>query len=125
MELLTVIIIIGVLATLGLSGYASIRENAFNREAFANLKLIRAAQKPFRLETNGYYNSGAFQPAAIRNINTNLKLSLSANNNRNWNYITRNDGCSQASRNGADLRNIRLRIREEWPDEPVLNATCP
>lgn len=86
LELLIVIIIVGVLATLLLPSFRPARESALNDEARANLKLIQAAEKIYKLEYNFYF------PAPAGSTNTNevdinqyLKLALPAASIK-WNY---------------------------------------
>jgi type II secretory pathway pseudopilin PulG len=85
MELLIVIIIVGIFSTLAITQYGGYRERALDREAIANLRLIQAAERIFRMEQGTYYPA-ALPDATTNNINTNLHLSLPTGNNRNWNY---------------------------------------
>ena len=82
LEMIVVIVIIGVLATLGFRQYMPVRESALSREAVANLRLIRAAERIYRMETTTYYPATGTENN-IGNINNNLKLSLTTNN---WGY---------------------------------------
>ena len=86
MELLVVIIIIGVLATLGLTHYGAYKEKTLDREAQANLKLIKAAEKIYRMENTFYYPSTG-STAVVSDINNYLKLQLTTTN---WNYKINN-----------------------------------
>jgi len=100
LEILVVIIIIGVLATLGISQYIPSREQAMSREAQANLKLITAAEKIYRMENGTFYPASGLQNN-VNTININLKLSLAATN---WAYeITGGTGTftATADRNGG------------------------
>ena len=80
MELLTVIIMIGILASIGLLNFTGVKEHALGKEAQANLKLIAAAERIYRMEIGTYYNPGT----NIDTINQELKLSLP--NTGVWNY---------------------------------------
>jgi prepilin-type N-terminal cleavage/methylation domain-containing protein len=82
LELMVVVIIIGVLATLGMINFASVRERVLDREAQANLRLIRAAERIYRMELSFYYPSGG-SSTSVSDINTNLRLQLTTSN---WNY---------------------------------------
>jgi prepilin-type N-terminal cleavage/methylation domain-containing protein len=101
LELLVVLIIIGVLSTLGITHYGGVREQALDREAVANVLLIMSAERIYRMEDDNqlwYYSNDVGQ------LNTNLKLSLSPGN---WNYNTVNAAgvfCVEAQRNGSDGR---------------------
>jgi prepilin-type N-terminal cleavage/methylation domain-containing protein len=83
LELIVVIIIIGVLATLGVAHYRVIQEQASGQEAVANLILIANAERIFRMENGFYYPSPAATQTAVDVINTNLRLTL---NERVWDY---------------------------------------
>ncbi len=130
-ELLTVIVIIGVLATLGLPNYVRSREQAFGREAWGNLNLIAVAEKTYRLEANPttyYIPSPPPPPPNIADINNNLKLLLSV---RNWDYsITggANTFTAYANRQGTGgYLDCQYSINES-PNEPVVasaSGTCP
>ena len=125
-EIIIVILIIGVLVTLAVTQYASYKETTLDKEAKANLKLIIAAEKIYKMETSLYYASGTTQPDAITNINTNLRLLLSTADNRNWDYLTTATAgtscCAQSTRNGGDARTFRMRHSE---NDPVSGSTCP
>jgi len=83
LEILVVIIIIGILAALSLIAYTSIKEQTLEKDAKANLKLIRSAEMVYKMEssTNSYIAC-----ANTTAINTNLKLSLPTGTNRSWDY---------------------------------------
>jgi prepilin-type N-terminal cleavage/methylation domain-containing protein len=91
-EIIVVLIIVGILVTLAISQFGPSRERALGKEAIANLKLIAAAEKIYRIENSFYYpNSGSQTSVSI--INSNLNLFLSE---KNWDYrIT--DGTSGES----------------------------
>jgi len=84
LELLIVIIIIGILATLAFLQYKPYRENTLDKEAEANLKLVYAAQRIYKFESDD--NIYLVPIANNTDINTNLKLQL-ATTSPNWNYI--------------------------------------
>lgn len=84
LELLIVIIIVGILATLALLQYKPYRENTLDKEAQANLKLIYAAERIYKFESdNNVYTNSVFLNNA--QINEDLKLQL-ATTNPNWIY---------------------------------------
>ena len=118
-ELIVVIIIIGILATLSITHLAR-REPVFDQEAIANLKVLQAAEKIHRIENNTYYPSIGSESNII-NINTNLKVLLPAGANRNWNYRVYNNGSCEAQRNGGDNRYWCLRIGDAEP----FAGQCP
>lgn len=134
LELVVVIVIIGILATLGFSQYYPLRERALDKEAEANLRLILAAERIWRMEdnSNDYYDSGAVNPQAILNINQNLRLFLPAAPNRNWDYTAVADNiadpntcCIQATRTGSDGRSWHIRSpTTAIPDPQPETDTC-
>ncbi|MGD9015336.1 MAG: hypothetical protein PVI33_04875 [Candidatus Omnitrophota bacterium] len=84
LELLTVVLIIGILVALTIPRFSAMRERALDKEAKANLKLIQAAEKIYRMEALIYYPTG--ENADTAGINTNLRLDLSTDADANWNY---------------------------------------
>ena len=87
-ELIVVLVILGILATYGISQYIPARERGLGREARASLKLVAAAEKIYRMRWGSYYAStGAGSQEHIQNLNTYLKLSLNAGALRSWDYV--------------------------------------
>ncbi len=123
MEMLIVIIIVGVLATLAIVQFGSYKENALDREAKSNLKLIRAAERVYRMEATSYYPS-AGSVNTISSINSNLKVDLNAAATRNWNYAVWSTGCARATRNGGNNRSFFIAISDA-DGEPDAGAGCP
>ncbi|MDD4909986.1 MAG: prepilin-type N-terminal cleavage/methylation domain-containing protein [Candidatus Omnitrophica bacterium] len=80
LEIMIVVVIIGILATLGVN-YRPIVESALNREAVVNLKLIAAGERVYRLERGEYYGS-----TQTSFLNTNLRLYLPMGPNVKWSY---------------------------------------
>ena len=104
-EILVVIVIVGILAALTLPNYMAIKEKTLDREAKANLALIRAAEKIYKMEEGNYYpSSGSISTIDV--INTNLRLSLPNSlpvTSRNWAYSLDNSsstGIGVATRSG-------------------------
>lgn len=120
-EMLVVIIIIGILAILALSQYGSGKERALDKEAIANLKLVSAAERIYRMEANFYYpytgDSGT-GTTGITNINTYLRLSLPAGTNRNWDYYIYSGGTS-----GFDARGARYNQPSGWARRYKMGTT--
>ena len=125
-ELLVVIIIIGILAAVALPQFGKTKERAIGKEAIANLKLIAAAEKIYRMETSAYYPSTGSE-SSVANINTNLKLSLTE---ANWDYSITGDASTftaYAYRNGSGgYLDCQYTITHDDADgEPNPNASCP
>lgn len=100
LELVVVIVIIGVLATLGVNHYGVARERAFQREAIANLRLMAAAERIVRMESatqsfaecfcSDNSSTGSFGcNNALDGCNIVLRLQLDATN---WMYWADDDG---------------------------------
>jgi prepilin-type N-terminal cleavage/methylation domain-containing protein len=138
-ELMIVVVIVGILATLGIAYMVPAKESAIDNEARANLRLTIAAERSRRMESTQYYPSvntvtatcttGGVQ-GHICHINEELRLLLPLGANRNWDYQTWANNaavppttCAQATRfNGPNVRTWRLRNTEA---DPVRASTCP
>jgi type II secretory pathway pseudopilin PulG len=122
MEILSVIIIIGILVAIVLPNFAPVREKVLDKEASANLELIQDAERFYKLQTDFYYpNSG--KTTVIDDINQNLKLSLPKGDDRKWDYSCSSNGCADATRySGPNARTWRLRIDES---DPTSGVVCP
>jgi len=83
-ELLVVIIIIGILAALAMPGFGVSKERVLDKEAKANLALIRAAEGVYKMES-GFYYPYSGNTAVITDINTYLRLDLPTGT-LNWDY---------------------------------------
>jgi len=93
LELVIVIVIVGILATLGIYPYISSRERALGDEARVNLQLIAAAERVWKMEsaTNAYTacsclcagNAVTCCNELAAGCNIFLRLSL---NTQNWTY---------------------------------------
>lgn len=120
LELLIVIIIVGILAGIAVPSYIKSRERAIDKEAKANLKLIIAASKIYKMENGSIYVS-----SVIGNLNSSLRLALPTGSSRNWDYSTSIDSnlsCARATRNGNDSRYFSLREDGEEPTGPNLGC---
>jgi len=71
MELMVVVIIVGILATIAIVQFSGPKEQSLEKEAKANLKLIAAAQKIYRMEVGSYVTAGN-----EKDINNRLRLML-------------------------------------------------
>lgn len=124
-EMMVVIVIIGILATIGLTQYTSTREKTLDKEAFSNLKMIRAAQKSYNMDWGNYYpapvSNSNISDSNITTINSKLKLFLHSGSNRSWNYTVNSTGCSQADRYNGPARSWNLTIDN---DGDPINGTC-
>jgi prepilin-type N-terminal cleavage/methylation domain-containing protein len=80
LELIVVIVILAVIAVISLPGFNTMKESSLNREASANLKLIQAAEKVYKVEMTTYYVA-----TNADGLNTYLRLALPTTGS-NWNY---------------------------------------
>ena len=83
-EIIIIILIIGILASLALPSYTKGKERALGKEAQANLIIISGAERNYKMETGNYYGS-----THVSDINENLLLSLvdvETNPNSQWDY---------------------------------------
>ncbi len=80
LEIIVVCVIVGILASLGLGSLTGPKEQTAEREAQANLKLIAAGEKVYRMELGGY--RGCANTAEVNNF---LRLLLPVTN-LNWEY---------------------------------------
>jgi prepilin-type N-terminal cleavage/methylation domain-containing protein len=131
MELMIVLVIIGILVTLSMTQYLPLRERAFDREVEANLRLIAAGERIWRMEdANNLYRACA--TTAL--VNTDLRLSLPINN-PNWNYQVftyagNTDFCVQAARVPVAPVPVRWwricapNVGARGPDPQPQNAAC-
>ena len=82
-ELIIVVIVVGILVSFGMPAYLKAKTKAIDREAQSQLKLIQAAQKVYRMETNNYI-------ACVDNDDCDTKLNTElppgTGNGGNWNY---------------------------------------
>ncbi|MCD6539230.1 MAG: prepilin-type N-terminal cleavage/methylation domain-containing protein [Candidatus Omnitrophica bacterium] len=118
-EVIIVVVIIGILATLAVPNYIKAVERTRNKEAISMLKLIQQAEKMYRLENNGYV-------ACNSNANCNNKLKLNLPSGGNWDYkVTNVDNNSKppkftakALRNGLDKRTWSI---DQDDKEPICS----
>ena len=100
LELLIVIVIIGVLATLAISQYKAVKENSMDKEAQNTLKLIYAQELIFKSANVSNAAAGSDTsyggPYATNSaINSGLDLKLPTTN-ENWDYSVLT--CTSSSR---------------------------
>jgi type IV pilus assembly protein PilA len=101
LEFLISVIILGVLIAIALPTYINIKEQSIDKEAYANLRILQAAQKIYKLDAGFYYGN----VSSIPTINSMLKLNLASSAKADWAYAVNNTGCVQARRvNGPNNR---------------------
>lgn len=134
LETVIVVVIISILVAIALPSYYGMKERDHDKDAGANLKLIMAAQKIYRMETGVYDIEDSGTPATdISNINSILRLSLPSGANRIWDYKAVADNvaspptsCVEATRTTVGLigASRSLSFRNTGNDDAVTGS-CP
>jgi type II secretory pathway pseudopilin PulG len=106
--LLVVIIIVGILSTIAVNTFFASTERARDREAQANLKLISAAEKIYRLENSGYIKLDT-----ATEINQVLRLTLPVDG-KYWTY--------SVAVSGADNSEFDASAQRVW-NKPAKTCT--
>lgn len=124
MEMLVVIIIVGILATLGIRQYYPLREKGIAKEAFVALRLIRAAEEVYFAENGAYYPASGSE-ASEATINTYLRLDIRGGPNisdGNWDY-TVNSATATADRNSGPFDTCVYTITYSAPNS-IAGTNC-
>jgi type IV pilus assembly protein PilE len=116
-EIIVVVVIIAILASLAIPSYVNMREKAVDKEAIAGLKLIRAANLQYFVQSESYFPPSG--TAAVTDINGNLSIALSATN---WVY-------SIAFLSGGGFNATAVRKSRTWSvtnntADPACTGTC-
>jgi len=125
LELVIVITMIGILLTLAIPKFNITKERAIAKEALANLKLVYAAEKIYRIENPNYYPSSGSKTDVVADINPNLQLSLTE---VNWDYdITGGTDVftATAARTSGPYSTCIYQITQTGGDPIVKSGTCP
>ncbi|MFC1657899.1 type II secretion system protein [Candidatus Omnitrophota bacterium] len=131
LELLIVVILIGIIAAVGLPGFATMRERSLDNEAKVSLKLIQAAEKIYRMKVGVYWPDAGLADTA--SLNNELKLDLSESAQASWTYEASSSGGSaplsaQATRNNNPANWDRDYYIDEDNDEACCcpkSSVCP
>ncbi|MFH0827309.1 MAG: type II secretion system protein [Candidatus Omnitrophota bacterium] len=128
-ELVITVMLISILGALGFIQYGNYREEALGKEARANLRLIVAAQRIYKIKTSAYFPVAGGTESDVASINDNLKVMLSTvgGPSRVWDYLVDSSAgntCVQASRVGGPAKTWSFRNND--PDgDPDQDGTCP
>jgi len=121
-ELIVVVIIIGILAALALPGFGTSKERVLDKEAKANLALIQAAEKIYKMESGFYYPSSG-TTSVIADINTYLRVNLPTSA-LSWTYEVDGGGTqATASRLPSSSRVWTLTFTGSTPS--CTGTECP
>ena len=115
LELLIVVTIVGILASLGSAQYAKTREKVFDKQAMAQLQLIYSMEKSVRSEGPTYVNCNSNSPCAST-------LNLSLDKSAGWDYCV--------SGNAANFcASAKHRYNKYWSiynvNNTVFSGNCP
>jgi type II secretory pathway pseudopilin PulG len=108
----------------------AIKEKTLNREAKANLALIRAAEKIYRME-QGFYYPQTGEETTISVINSFLKLSLPDSASVSWDITVRGDAAGENAEalrsggSGADGRIWSIDFPGETEPSCSGGSYCP
>jgi len=124
-ELIIVVVIIGILATIALPQFRVTQERALDREAQANLRLIQAAQRIYRMENSKYYPVLGGSVTSEADINTNLRLTL-PESLQSWDYITMgaDDGGAGADRTSGPRTPRTWKLTVGGDNPTCIGAGC-
>lgn len=118
-ELMVVLIIIGVLASLAIPGFLRTKERAFDKEAQIGLNLIAAGEKMYRVKIGSYYPSqGTVGKSDIEN---NLQLDLSS---AAWEYTITGAGLTVVNFNAVAARNGQVSWSRNWSIDASGVLSC-
>jgi len=78
-ELMIVVVLVGLLATMAYPNYVTTREKALDKEAIAGLMLIRNSERQFFSRLESFYPTPIGTQGCATFINGNLSLALNAN----------------------------------------------
>lgn len=128
MELLVVIVIVSILASLGLPIFMGAKERTLDKEAKTNLLFIQEAEENYKMEKGTYYPN-ASTTSVITDINSNLKLGLPISQ-ANWTYsLNTTTGGSEratATRVGSGARVWTIMLPAGSTDVPTCSGSgCP
>ena len=118
-EMILVVSMVIILSAIGTSSYSKAKNKALSREAIANLKLIAAAERIYKMEDN--FNSYVACVDADE-CNTKLKLNL---NTTNWTYnVILVSGNAEARAVNTTIGTY-THCSSNFDAEPELGTSCP
>jgi len=119
LELIIVVITIAILVSLAVPQYSKAVERAREKEAIANLKLIQAAEKIYKLENTVFYAP----QGDINSINVKLRLDLTT---VTWRYTISGNVNNFTARGIRTIWGARTYWINQYGYEPTCNGGgCP
>lgn len=121
-EMIMVVVLIGILTTMGLVNYRKAVVNAKEKEAKSLLLLIKHAEEVRKAEANTYVTC-----ASTSTCNTNLFLNLPNPAGATWSYAVTSGNtsscfCAQAVPTGSGLQTFN--IRNGWEQANTTACGC-
>ena len=126
MELMTVVVIVGIVASFAIPNYQRTIERAHLRDAQTNLMSIHAANQIYRAENSVYWPDPVGGPRDVTAINTNLRLSIIPNGMQYLCTTTtlNNYSCSAQRVSGAAFT-VTVTEAPTGPGNPACTGACP
>ncbi len=118
-ELMIVVIVVGILATMAYPNYVTTREKALDKEATSSLLLIRNSERMFFSRIESFYPAPAGTQGNIALINGNLTLDL---NERVWDYTVGTS--SPTAFTATAVRSGRTWTITNTAAQPACTGTC-
>lgn len=89
-ELIVVVIVIGILATMAIPQYLKATERALSAKAKNNLGLIAQAEKLYRAENDTYVGAGSAAELSTNGLQNYVELN-DINGDSKWTYVVTGD----------------------------------
>jgi len=124
-ELMTVVIILGIIAGFGIPGYQKTRGRVIEKEGAHSLAVIASAMEMFRLRNPGYPDPPGGANLDVNDINTTLSLGI-IEQNINYTCADDDDNTTFTCTADPDDYTWELNISETNDGNPRCSiATCP
>jgi len=118
-ELMIVVVIVGILATMAYPNYVATRERSLDKEAISGLMLIRNSERMFFSRLDRFWPTPAGFQTSIAFINGNLTLDM---NERIWDYSVTSVGTTVFT--GRAVRAGRTWSITNTGGDPVCAGAC-
>jgi len=125
-ELMIVVVVVGILATIVVPQFEITQERALDREAISTLGIIRAAERAYRMEEEEFFPAaGSLTTSVAANladINRELRLSLTAT--LSWMYTLNSTGVITAVRTGGSRARTWTVNAAAACENPACSGAC-
>lgn len=127
-ELIIGAVIVIIISGISIPVYNKSKEHFLGKEAVANLKLIAAAEKIYRMNNLSYVSCNCINSAKCAKPQSGCNAILKTNlNTQNWAYlvgVVSGSYEATASRQSGGYSDCTYTMRSSY-DEPVPNSQCP